>query len=139
MDIRRLTDSYTVSPQILPEHVPEIAQAGFTTVICNRPDDEIPMEIHAHVMQIAVEAAGMTFINHPLTHDTMTPANIAIQMQIVADAPGPVFAYCASGTRCSVIWCLGQPADVDTDTVIKTAAEAGYDLSALRPTLDAQR
>ena len=42
MDPRTLTPRYTVSPQITPEDIPAIKEAGFTTVICNRPDQEIP-------------------------------------------------------------------------------------------------
>ena len=44
MDIRRLTETYAVSPQITPEDVAAIKAAGFTTIINNRPDGEIPVE-----------------------------------------------------------------------------------------------
>ncbi|MDE3029426.1 MAG: TIGR01244 family phosphatase, partial [Paracoccaceae bacterium] len=41
MEIRALTPDYAVSPQIEPADVAAIKAAGYTTVICNRPDREI--------------------------------------------------------------------------------------------------
>ena len=67
----------------------------------------------------------------------MTPENIARQAELVAAAPGPVLAYCASGTRCSVIWALGQAGQQPVDDILGATARAGYDLSGLRPTLEA--
>lgn len=137
MDIRQLTPSYSVSPQIDPADMTAIREAGFTRIICNRPDAEIPPHLHAQQMAKAAEAAGLDFAVLPLTHDTMTPENIARQMSL-AEADGPVLAYCASGTRCSVIWSLGKATDSDlgVDEILSTTASAGYDLSALRPRLE---
>ncbi|MBT8412600.1 MAG: TIGR01244 family phosphatase, partial [Octadecabacter sp.] len=50
---------------------------------------------------------------------------------------GPVLAYCASGTRSSIVWALGQAGTMATDEIITAAAAAGYDLSGLKPQLDA--
>ena len=106
MDIRQITPDYFVSPQIDPADLPAIAEAGFTRVICNRPDAENP------------------------------PSHQA-QMGFVVDAPGKVLAYCASGTRCTVIWALGQAGTQSVDDILETARKGGYDLEGLRPTLTA--
>ncbi|WP_010137336.1 TIGR01244 family sulfur transferase [Oceanicola sp. S124] len=137
MDIRQLTPSYSVSPQIDPADMAAIREAGFTRIICNRPDAENPPHLHAAQMAKAAEAAGLDFAVLPLTHDTMTPENIARQMSL-AEAEGPVLAYCASGTRCSVIWSLGKASEgsLDIDEILSTTARAGYDLSGLRPRLE---
>lgn len=137
MDIRQITPAYSVSPQIEPEDIPAIKAAGFVTVIDNRPDSEIPYELSSAVMQVAVEAAGLNFVVLPATHQTMTPELVAAQMAAVAAAGGPVLAYCASGTRCSVIWSLAQAGQMPVDEIIAATARAGYDLSGLRPRLDA--
>lgn len=138
MDIRRVTDDYAVSPQIAPDDMPAIKAAGFHTVICNRPDAENPAELAADVMAIAAEAAGLAFHVHPLTHQTMA-GGVARQMEILAQAGGPVLAYCASGTRSSVAWSLGQAGQMPTADILSATARAGYDLSALAPQLDAAR
>lgn len=137
MDIRELTPRYSVTPQINPEDAEAIKAAGFSKVICNRPDAEVPPQLQAEAMRTAIEAAGLAFEVLPLTHQTMTPDNIARQAQIVAEADGPVLAYCASGTRCSVIWALGQAGHMAAEDILATTARAGYALDGLRPTLDA--
>ena len=137
MDIRPLTPHYAVSPQISPEDLPLIAEAGFSAVICNRPDAETPPKWHAAAMAEAARAAGLQFHNLPLTHQTMTPENVARQRDLIDAATGPVLAYCASGTRSSVIWSLGQAGHLSTDEILAATARAGYQLDQLRPALDA--
>jgi len=137
MDIRPLTPHYAVSPQISPEDLPLIAEAGFSAVICNRPDAENPPEWHAAAMAEAAQAAGLQFHNLPLTHQTMTPENVARQRDLIDATTGPVLAYCASGTRSSVIWSLGQAGHLSTDEILAATAQAGYQLDQLRPALDA--
>lgn len=137
MDARMITPRYSVSPQIAVEDIPAIVAAGFTTVICNRPDEEVPPSHQAAALRAAVESAGLKFEVLPLTHQTMTAENVAKQRALYEDAEGPVLAYCASGTRCSVIWALGQAGDLGVDVVLNTTAQAGYDLSNLRPSLEA--
>jgi len=137
MDIRPLTPHYAVSPQISPEDLPLIAEAGFSAVICNRPDAENPPEWHAAAMAEAAQAAGLQFHNLPLTHQTMTPENVTRQRDLIDAAIGPVLAYCASGTRSSVIWSLGQAGHLSTDEILAATAQAGYQLDQLRPALDA--
>lgn len=137
MDIRPITPRYAVSPQIEPSDLSAIAEAGFRLVICNRPDAEIPPQLHAETMRAAAEAAGLDFAILPLTHQTMTPENVARQLDLVDQAGGPVLAYCASGTRCTVIWALGMAGQMSSDDILKTAADAGYQLENLRPALTA--
>ncbi|MEO0402686.1 MAG: TIGR01244 family sulfur transferase [Pseudomonadota bacterium] len=137
MDIRQITPTYFVAPQIDPADMGDIAAAGITTVICNRPDEEVPAPLQADALEAAAHAAGLVFVRLALTHQTMTPQNVALQMSHAADANGPVLAYCASGTRSTVVWCFGQAGDMATDDILAAARAGGYDLGNLRPTLDA--
>ena len=135
MDIRQITPDYAVSPQIEPADMAEIAAAGFRAVICNRPDAEVPHELSAAVMRIAAEAAGLGFIDNPVTHQTLNMDMVAAQMAALEAADGPVLAYCASGTRSSIVWSLGKAAEMPADDIIAATARAGYDLAGLRPRL----
>ncbi len=137
MDIRQITPTYFVAPQLDPADMPDVKAAGITTVICNRPDEEVPPAFQADALEAAAMAAGLDFVRLPLTHQTMTPTNVAAQMQHAADADGPVLAYCASGTRSTVVWCLGQAGEMATDDILDAARAGGYDLASLRPTLEA--
>lgn len=137
MDIRQITPRYSVTPQISVEDLPAIKAAGFTRVICNRPDEENPPSHQAAAIEAAAKEQGLDFVVLPLTHQTMTPDNIAKQADLAETAGGPVLAYCASGTRSTVAWALGQAGKMSADDILTTTAKAGYMLNQLRPQLEA--
>ena len=137
MDIRALTPTYAVSPQIELSDLPAIKAAGFTTVIDNRPDGEIPPHLHTPHMKAAAEALGLIFVANPVIGGAMTMENVALQRKVMAEAEGPVFAYCASGNRCSVVWALMNAGQRSTDELISTPAKYGYNLEPLRGQIEA--
>ena len=138
MDIRQITPAYAVSPQIAPEDVPALKAAGFTTVICNRPDPEVPPSHQAEAVRAAVEAAGLTFVENPFSHAAFDFALVETQADAIAASDGPTFAYCASGNRSSVLWAMGavKAGEVTPAEAIAAARAAGYDLSGLAPQLE---
>lgn len=132
MDIRQITADYSVSPQIALEDIPAIKEAGFKAIINNRPDAEIPAELGSDAMKATVEAAGMVYVENPVTHQALNMEMVRIQLDTIATTGGPVLAYCASGTRSSIVWSLGQAGKMPTDAIIEATARAGYDLAGLR-------
>ncbi|WP_322895099.1 MULTISPECIES: TIGR01244 family sulfur transferase [unclassified Yoonia] len=136
MDIRHITQDYAVTPQIAVEDIPAIAAAGFTAIICNRPDGEVPPSHQAAAIEAAAKAAGLSFTVNPVTHQTLNMDMVAVQKAAWEDATGPVLAYCASGTRSSIVWSLGQAGQMATDAIIEATAKAGYDLAGMRGQLD---
>ncbi|MFN3824148.1 MAG: TIGR01244 family sulfur transferase [Pseudorhodobacter sp.] len=137
MDIRPLTSDYAVSPQIAIEDLPAIKAAGFTTVIDNRPDGEIPGEIGAGPMQAAAEALGLRFVVNPVIGGAMTMENVTAQAAAIAEATGPVLAYCASGNRSSQVWALANAGKQPTDDLIGIPGRFGYQLEGLRDSIEA--
>ncbi len=137
MDIRPITPTYAVSPQITPQDVAAIKAAGYVAILCNRPDAEVPPDLQAAAVGAAAMAAGLGFTVIPITHATLSAQNVADQMAAAAAAGGPVLAYCASGTRSSIVWSLGQAGAMSADDIIAATAKAGYDLENLRPRLEA--
>lgn len=136
MDIRPLTDSYSVTPQIAPEDLPAIKAAGFTTIICNRPDGEVPPDLRAAPLRAAAEAAGLHFVENPVIGGAITMENVTGQGSAIAESTGPVLAYCASGNRSSIVWALSQAGKQPTDDLIATPARFGYNLEPFRATID---
>lgn len=137
MDIRALTPTYAVSPQIELADLPAIKAAGFTTVVDNRPDGEIPPHLHAAAMRTAAEALGLTFVANPVIGGALTMDNVTTQAAAIAEASGPVFAYCASGNRSSVVWALSQAGQHPVDDLVGIPARFGYQLDHLRPQIAA--
>lgn len=136
MTYRLISPDYAVSPQISPDDIQMLAQAGFTTILCNRPDAEIPQDLHASVMEQAAQANGLSFVHNPVVHTALTHEIVDAQKQVIDDG-GKVLAYCASGTRSTIVWMLGQAPTVDADTLLSAARSAGYQLDGMRPQLDA--
>ena len=137
MDIRQLSPAYAVSPQIEPGDVTAIADAGFKVILCNRPDMEVPPPLQAAAIGDAARAAGLAFVENPVSHPTIGPETIGTQMDVISQAGGPVLAYCASGTRSSILWALGQAPHMDAEDILSATGKAGYDLGGLLPTLKA--
>ena len=138
MDIRALTPTYAVSPQITPDDLPAVKAAGFTTVIDNRPDAEIPSALHAVNMRAAAEALGLEFVENQVISGGLTAENVEKQAATLAAAKGPVFAYCASGNRCSIVWALVHAGKLPTDDLINVPAQYGYNLEHLRGQIEAR-
>lgn len=136
MDIRALTEDYAVSPQIDLSDIPAIKAAGYTTVIDNRPDAEIPAELRTEEMRKAVEAAGLTFVANPVIGGQLTEDNVTAQRVAREAATGPVLAYCASGNRSSIVWALSEAGRQSTDDLIATPARFGYNLEPVRGLID---
>ena len=136
MEIRALTPTYAVSPQIEAADLAAIRAAGYTTIINNRPDGEIAEDLGGQAMKKAAEALGLTFVNNPLIPGNFTPENITAQAAAVAASKGPVFAYCASGNRCSIIWAMMNAGKMPVDDLVGIPARFGYRLDHLRPTLE---
>jgi uncharacterized protein (TIGR01244 family) len=136
MDIRPLSETFAVSPQIEPGDLPAIKAAGFTTVVCNRPDGEVPPDLQADAIRAAAEAEGLRFVLNPLSHGSLSMDHIETQGRALAESEGPVFAYCASGNRSSILWALSQAGTVATDDLVEAGARAGYNLEAVRPQIE---
>jgi len=137
MDIRPLSPTFAVSPQISAEDIPAIVDAGYKTIICNRPDMEVPPSHQAAAIGAAAEAAGLAFIILPVTHQGLSIDLVMAQKTQMDDCTGPVLAYCASGTRSSIVWSLTQAGEMPTAQIIEATAQAGYDLGGMGPQIDA--
>ncbi len=107
MDYRKITDDYSVAGQITPADVAAVKAAGFRSIIGNRPDSEDGAVPHAEIEK-AAKAAGLEFRFIPVVSGAMTRENVEDQARALDEMPGPVFAYCRSGARCTNIFGLVQ-------------------------------
>ena len=135
--IRPITDDYAVSPQLDPDDLSAVAAEGYRTVICNRPDAEVPPSHQAAAMRRAAEAVGLTFVENPIRGGMMTMDNVRAQADILAKGEGPVLAYCASGNRSTVVWALGRAGQEPTAKILEATRKAGYPLDGLAGQIDA--
>lgn len=136
MDLRQLTPDLSVAPQIEPEDMRRLAEAGFTAVVANRPDSEVgPSHQSARMAELAAEA-GLDFHYLPILPGQLGPEQVRALREILDGAQGKVLAYCRSGTRSTMAWALGQAGRRPAAEIMQAAARAGYDLSDLIPALE---
>ena len=98
--VQQLSADVTVAPQLDPDAMAWAAQAGFKSVINNRPDFEAgPDQPTSAQMEQAAKAAGLAYAYLPVDPSVQTPQEIARFAQLLKDMPKPVLAFCRSGNR----------------------------------------
>jgi uncharacterized protein (TIGR01244 family) len=131
-DFRAVTDQISVAPQIAVADVDAAAEAGFKTIINNRPDGEDPAQPAGHEIEAAAAAAGLAYFHIPVRGGP-TPEQVETTRKVLDAAPGPVLAFCRSGTRSIVTWSLAQAqaGARSRQELVGLGRAAGYDLSAV--------
>ena len=109
MSVQALSPDFSVAGQISPQDIPTIAQAGFKSIICNRPDGEGgPNQPNYREVEQAALHAGLQARYLPAVAGQITPDHGAALARLLAELPAPVLAYCRSGARSSSMWHLAQ-------------------------------
>ncbi len=138
MHIRRIDDRISVSPQITADDVATLKAQGFTTIVNNRPEGEEAGQPTGDAIAEAAASAGMAYHAIPITHAGFSHPQLDATATVLADSDGPILAYCRSGTRSCNLWALASAkAGGDPAALVAAGGAAGYDLSGIRPTLDA--
>jgi sulfide:quinone oxidoreductase len=108
MSIRSIDPSFHVTSQIKPPQLQAIADLGFKTVICMRPDREgffQPTfdEIAGAARQAGLEAHYLPVVPGQISFDQARQLKALLNQQT-----GPILAYCASGNRCAAAYDLAK-------------------------------
>ncbi|GGD07597.1 TIGR01244 family sulfur transferase [Aquisalinus flavus] len=135
MEFRKVTDSFTVSPQIEPGDLREIASAGFTTVVNNRPDGEEDDQSSAASLLASALQERLHYRHIPVVGSAISDEDVSDFRAVLDEAYGPVFAFCRSGMRSMKLWALANAGRYSADEIIKLARRAGYDLEPMAPLL----
>src|SRR5215510_10875032 len=96
-EFRRITPDFAVAGQIDATDVARAAEAGFKTIVNNRPDNEDPGQPSGAEIKAAAEAAGLAYRSLPYAGQT-PPGVVAETALLLEQAKGPVLAYCRTGT-----------------------------------------
>lgn len=135
MDIKKLSPRVFVSEQITTTDIGIASAQGIKTIINNRPDNEAQGQPKTADLAAAAAELGMQFIDLPVIAGKVTDEHIEQFENIYADVQAPVLMFCRTGTRSTTLWALEEAKTLDVDAVMAAAAEAGYNLSAMRTRL----
>ncbi|MBU2342461.1 MAG: TIGR01244 family phosphatase [Alphaproteobacteria bacterium] len=108
MELNRISDRLTVSPQIAPEDIAALARDGFTGIINNRPEQETPEQPLSNELAAEASRHGLDYWHIPVVPGAMTDADVRAFAAALADAKGPVLAFCRTGKRASALWEAAQ-------------------------------
>lgn len=131
MDLRKITDDFTVSPQIEASDIPAIVAAGFRSILCNRPDGEEVTQCCFDDVSEAAANAGLEVRSVPITSGVVMPDDLKAFNAALDEMPRPVLAYCRSGTRCTMLWTIAQYGQVEPEEILTLTGQAGYDMSGI--------
>lgn len=106
--IRYIDSDYAVAGQLTPDHMKQLADAGFRSVVNNRPDGEDPTQTPDAVMKAAAEAAGLQYAYVPVgAAFPVQDAAIHLKRELTR-LPRPTLGYCRSGARSETVYRLSQ-------------------------------
>jgi sulfide:quinone oxidoreductase len=137
MEIRTIAPDLSVSPQLQPEDVATAAAQGFKSLILNRPDGESGDQPSREAIEDAAGQHGLKLRYVPVIAGDLKDADVTAFSAAMRELPTPALAFCRTGTRSATLWALSQAGHLSTEAILDTAEKAGYDLSGLRPRLEA--
>ncbi len=108
MHPKQLSSVLSVSEQITPSDLQEIASKGFKSVICNRPDGESGDQPAFKVIEAAAKSAGLKAAFLPVISGRVTQAEAQQFGALLEELPKPILAYCRSGARSSTLFNMAQ-------------------------------
>lgn len=137
MQDKRLTTDLAVGPQIAPDDTKTLAALGFRSIIGNRPDGESPDQPPFAWIEATARQRGLETRYIPVVASRIGSDDIEAFRNALRELPKPVFAFCRTGTRSTLLWALANSDALTPDERIRIAGLHGYDISAFRPQLEA--
>ncbi|MCA1286653.1 bifunctional protein tyrosine phosphatase family protein/NAD(P)/FAD-dependent oxidoreductase [Salipiger bermudensis] len=131
MEFRKINDDLTVSPQIAASDLSDIAAAGYRSIICNRPDGEGADQPGFEEIEAAAKAAGLETCYLPVISGKVQDTDAEAFGRALRELPGPVFAYCRTGTRSATLWSLSQAGQMAPARILMATKQAGYDMAGV--------
>ena len=131
MEIKTLTAGLSVSPQVVAADMKAIKDAGFRALICNRPDGEGSDQPTFDEIAKAAKAQGLEAIYLPIVSGMVRDEDAAEFDAALTALPGPVLAYCRTGTRSATLWSLAQASKRSVADILAATKAAGYDMAGV--------
>ena len=131
MDIKKLDTDLAVTPQIMVADLPAIKEQGFRSIICNRPDGEGADQPTCQEIEAAASLLGLGMAYQPIVAGKVSDEDAATFDRLMTELPGPVLAYCRTGTRSATLWSLTQADKQNVADILGKTKAAGYDMAGV--------
>ena len=103
MNYRSIDPNFAVAGQIRPDQLEALANAGFKTIVCARPDNEEPGQPSFRTIAAEAEKLGLKAVHIPISGGITDPA-LKSMKKALKDLPKPMYGYCRSGARAGSLY-----------------------------------
>ena len=131
MELKKLTDTFAVSPQIRVADLAALREMGFRAVICNRSDGEGVDQPTFTEIEQAARQLGMEAHYLPVESGKVSDQDAELFRSYLDTLPRPLLAYCRSGMRSATLWALASASTLSLVEILAAGKRAGVDLSGL--------
>jgi len=131
--ITYITPLFAVAGQLSEQDFAQLAAMGIKSVINNRPNGEDGVLVDADNAAEAAKRAGLDYRYAPVAnHEVMETAEVDTFEDALRGLPGPILAYCRTGTRSSILWAQVSARYNSAEDTLRALEDAGFDLDFLR-------
>jgi uncharacterized protein (TIGR01244 family) len=104
MDVRKIDGDYSVAGQITVDDLDELQSMGFKSIVCHRPDGEVPEQPTFQDIGTAAKARGMDVRHIPVGKTGVGFEQVQAFVDALDEMDRPMLGYCRSGARSTAIY-----------------------------------
>ena len=102
--------------QIGPEHISQVVEKGFKSVINNRPDMEGgPEQPTSAELETTARAASLDYVYQPVIAGQISEVDVRTFANHFNELPKPILMFCRSGNRSNNLYQLAKQMDLLDD------------------------
>ena len=131
MDLHKISDQVFVAPQITQSDLAALKEKGIRSVICNRPDGEGADQPTFDELSGTAKKLGLQMRYIPVSAGIVQDSDATAFGAALVDLPGPILAYCRTGTRSATLWSLAQARTMPLPDILSATKAAGYDMKGV--------
>ncbi|AOA59136.1 TIGR01244 family sulfur transferase [Acinetobacter larvae] len=111
-----MTELVGFAGQIGPEHISQVVEKGFKSIINNRPDFEGGSnQPTSAAIEQAASAAGLSYVFQPVVSGQITEQDVHDFAEHYNQLSKPILMFCRTGNRCSNLYQLAKQMDLLDD------------------------
>ena len=134
-----VSDILAVGEVPAPGQLEILAKAGFKSVINCQPDGEVDRFPGAEALDSDATGQGLRYAYAPIVSRTPSEPELALFQRALRTLPSPIYAFCYSGARAAAAAAFIETEVREPAAIIADFAEAGFDVSSLKPWLEDER
>lgn len=111
-----MSDQVGFAGQIAAEHISQVVEKGFKSIINNRPDFEGgPEQPTSAQIEEAARQAGLDYVHQPVVAGQISELDVRAFANHFNELPKPVLMFCRTGNRSNNLFQLAKQMDLLDD------------------------